>query len=214
VQISYLLTRTNAEQLPAVVKAAARAGADELFVTHLDCTPSFELLRAAAFTAGRLREGVAEAVKAAEVAARRSHIAFRGPALQSEEVLVCALNPLRFAFLGWHGRVGPCVNLLLPIAGPIPRWTAGGSTAVAQVCYGHLSDGSLGDLLRGPRYRALTAPLAARLAAERRFFDRLGDASGAEALRRLEASDQQRSQDLASNPLPTECSGCHKAMGW
>jgi len=51
VQLSYLLTRDNADQLPDLMEHAADAGVREVFVTHLDCTPTTDLLAQAAFDA-------------------------------------------------------------------------------------------------------------------------------------------------------------------
>ena len=214
VQVSYLLTRTNASALPNIVRAAAQAGADELYVTHLDCTPSLELLELAAFTAEGLCSGVQFAVERAEDVARRSGLAFRRPALQSEQLLSCALDPRRFAFVGWDGRVGPCVNLLLPISGSIPRWTWQGSVAVPPMWYGRLEEASLAELLECEAYRVFTSPFRERFAANRRFWLAMGGNFGFGALQRLDIADQRLSRDLSASPFPTECRGCHKQRGW
>jgi MoaA/NifB/PqqE/SkfB family radical SAM enzyme len=169
VQIAYLLTTRNASELPRVVGAAARAGADEMFVTHLDCTPSRELAELAAFDASGLLPGVAEAVASAMRAARESGIAFRPPALVPRELLVCALDPLRIVFVGWDGSVGPCVNLMLPVGVRIQRWSRDGMTEVDPVVFGHLGELGLGPILAGERCRRFRAPFAARLAVEGRF---------------------------------------------
>jgi len=126
--ISYLLTRNNAADLPAVVRLAARARVDELFVTHLDCPTSPALVEQAAFSGDVLIEGVKAHLKEAEMVASDSGIGFRDQTQGGEEQLVCSLDPLRIVFVGWDGRVGPCVNLLLPVEGPIPRWSANGCT--------------------------------------------------------------------------------------
>jgi MoaA/NifB/PqqE/SkfB family radical SAM enzyme len=89
VQLSYLLTRDNAGQLPDLMKHAADAGVPEVFVTHLDCTPAADLLAQAAFDALRVLPGITETVHKAQAVARRRKVRFRGPALQPEPLLTC-----------------------------------------------------------------------------------------------------------------------------
>jgi MoaA/NifB/PqqE/SkfB family radical SAM enzyme len=214
VQLSYLLTRDNAAQLPDLVEHAADAGVQEVFVTHLDCTPTAELLAQAAFEApGGPVESI-DHVRKAEVVGRRRKVRFRGPALQPQPLLTCALNPLRFAFVAWDGRVGPCVNLLLPVRGSVPRHAAGRAFLVAPLRYGHLDESGLVEVLGGAAREAFIAPFQQRLEAERQFTSSLPLLSEAEALRQLEQADRQRSRALDEAPFPAACRGCHKADGW
>lgn len=214
VQISYLLTRDNAPDLPAVVIQAARAGVTELFVTHLDVTPTPDLWDRRAFDRDGLAPGVAKHLDAAETAARRHHLRFRGPARSAEDLLACALNPTRFAFVAWDGRVGPCVNLMLPVTGPIPRWSASGGCEVAPVCYGRLDEQPLADILTGHRRATFVAPFERRLRAEQRFRLALVGLGGAETMRRLEPLDVERDEALQAAPFPVACQACNKREGW
>jgi MoaA/NifB/PqqE/SkfB family radical SAM enzyme len=214
VQISYLLTLDGLDGLSRVVEQAATVGADELFVVHLDVTPAREYLERAAFEPSGLRPGVAEALAGAERTARSHGIAFRGPVSAPREQLVCDLDPLQFVFVGWDGKVGPCVNLLLPVRGPIPRWTERGLERVEPVVYGELANGCLRDILCGAEARRFTAPFASRLAAEGRFGQRLGGLSGGQLRSRLDEADRLREEELAAHPFPPQCAGCHKAAGW
>ena len=109
--------------------------------------------------------------------------------------------------------MAPCVNLLLPVAGEIPRWTIAGLVEVPPVWYGGLADARLADLLDSAARRVFLAPLQARRAAERRF---LGSFTGGwiGRLRGLEEADRRRSAALAANPFPSGCAACPKARGW
>jgi MoaA/NifB/PqqE/SkfB family radical SAM enzyme len=214
IKVSYLLTAANPGSLPGVVRAAADTGADELFVTHVDCTPSPELLGMAAFDGPRLRPEVGEAITAAARVAGAAGIGFRPPALAEQEPLVCASDPLRFAFVARDGRVGPCVNLLLPVRGPIPRWGEDGVTQVEPVVFGDLARNGLGEILGGGRYRRFAASFASRLAIEGRFLDGVVGERGTRALVALDEADRRREADLAANPFPEPCRSCHKAAGW
>jgi len=214
VKVSYLLTMQNCRQLPGLVQAAADVGADEIFVTHVDCTPSRELLDTAAFDTSGLHPKAVEAIESASRVARSCGIAFRAPALARQELLVCSLDPRSFAFVSWDGRVGPCVNLVLPVGGAIPRWGKNGPTYVDPVIYGDLAESSLGEILDGERFRAFIRSFESRLAAERRFLEGVVVRSGQEALEYLDEADHRREAELAANPFPHPCAGCHKVVGW
>jgi len=211
--ISYLLTRNNAADLPAVVRLAARAHVDELFVTHLDCLTSPALVEQAAFSGDVLIEGVKAHLKEAETVASDSGIAFRDQTQGGEEQLVCSLDPLRIVFVGWDGRVGPCVNLLLPVEGPIPRWYADGFTEVEALSYGRLDANGLADLLSSDIRTRFVAPWTRRLEAERRFLASVPELS-VSGLRELDRADTIRTAALSANPFPDACTHCPKAHGW
>ncbi len=212
-QVAYLLTVANAAELPSATAAAASAGADELYVIHLDVRPTVELAEMAAFDADGLRPGIGECLRRAEDTARAARIGFRGPPSRPEELLTCALDPTRFATVACDGGVGPCVNLLLPVAGTIPRVTAHGVVEVPRLTYGDLHRAPLGEILDGPAARVFRAPFAARLAAEREFLAAIED-RGLAALEKLEAADERRSRRLAETPFPSSCHGCAKTAGW
>jgi hypothetical protein len=215
VQVGYLLTRDNAPELASVVEAAASAGVHEFYVTHLDVTPNENLWNRRAFDLDGLKSGVAANLDAAEQTARRHRMPFRGPARRAEEdLVVCALNPDQFVFVGWDGRVGPCVNVLLPIQGPIPRWGGEGFSEVAPVWYGHLDDLPLTDILAGRGRSHFTDPFRKRLRAEQRLRDALASDPGSEALKRLNALCDERDAALRAAPFPDACAGCHKRVGW
>lgn len=213
VQVSFLLTADNAPQLPGAVAAAARAGVDELFVVHLDVTPTAALQRRAAFGEDGLRAGVEPHLHEAAAVASRLGLAYRGPTRVPGESLVCALDPTTIAFVASDGRVGPCVNLLPPVEGRIRRCSDSGAVEVRPVAFGDLHDAPLRVILSSAARRRFTALFEARRAAERRFLAAQGG-WGSAALERLERADAERSRALAESPFPTACAGCPKALGW
>lgn len=214
VKLGYLLTRHNAAELPGLVERAAEAGLDGVVVNHLDTTPTPHLLSLAAFTSTGLAEGVGEALDAAGAAARRRRVGLWLPDRSPRAMLACALDPTRTAFVGWDGRIGPCVNLLLPIKGDIPRETHAGRLRVEPESWGSLRDSSLARILECEARRGFLAPLEARLEAERRFASACAVEPGAEALARLEDADQERARALREAPFPPACAGCHAQLGW
>jgi len=210
---SYLLTRSNAADLAQVVRLSARAGLHEVFVVHLDCPTSSLQLQQCAFAGDSLVEGMATHLDEAESMAREWGIRYRSPAREARDLVVCSQDPERFAFVGWDGKVAPCVNMLLPGIDVLPRWTDTSAINVAPTWYGRLQDASLKDLLESSARRRFTAPFQKRRAAERRFISTLM-AGLDDGLCRLEEADAIRMADLAANPFPDSCRGCPKVLGW
>ncbi len=214
VQVAFLLTRTNHGELAEAVWLASRAGIREVYVTHLDCTPSTDVLAAAAFSSSGLRPGVHESLAVAQTTASRWGVRLRGPSESHEDLLVCALDPTRLAYVAVDGRVGPCAYLLLPIAGPIPRADFTGERESEPCSFGSVPEEPLGDVLSSPARRRFAAPFKARLKAEEAFRTCGLDGLGSPALAALHAADQARARALADNPFPPACAGCHKMAGW
>lgn len=212
-QVSYLLTRSNAAELAAAVHAADAAGADEIFVVHLDVAPTPALRELRAFSGSGLRPGIEDHLDAAQATADSLGICFRGPTRRAEEPLVCALDPRRFVAVGWDGRVGPCVNHLMPVAGTISRTTPNGEVDITPVVYGDLARDRLRDILAGPLAREFRAPFEARMAAESRFLTAC-DGRGRTALEQLDRADRERQEALTDAPFPASCAACPKTSCW
>jgi MoaA/NifB/PqqE/SkfB family radical SAM enzyme len=214
-KLSYLLTRSNVEELPAAVRAAAQAGFSEVFLTHLDCPTSPYQRDEAAYEGTEMLFDPGPVLKASAKAARRGRIVFREPALEGEEVLACALNPARFAFVTWDGRVGPCVNLLLPVTGSIPRYTGSTVDYGEPVAYGRLDEAPLSQLLESQERELFVTPIRKRLEAEEKFRDGMDlESCDLRILRGLEEAQSDREDVLGGWPLPQPCIACPKASGW
>jgi MoaA/NifB/PqqE/SkfB family radical SAM enzyme len=214
-KLSYLLTRSNAHELPGAVRMAAGAGLNEVFLTHLDCPTSRHQREEAAYEDRRMLIDAGPVLKEAAKTARRARIGFREPPPGGEEVLACALNPARFTFVAWDGRVGPCVNLLLPVTGPIPRYSGPEVIRADPVVYGRLEEASLFRLLQSPERESFVAPLSKRLEAEERFREGMSlESCDLRILRGLEEAQSAREEVLSAHPLPTPCAACPKSNGW
>ena len=214
-KLSYLLTRSNAHELPDAVQMAADAGFHELFVTHLDCPTSQFQLDESAFNQEGIPSEAVEYLQNAAKTARKKKLAFRGPTCTGEEVLACALNPVYFTYVTWDGRVGPCVNLLIPVQGPIPRWTDAGVNRIAPLAYGRLDRSSLSDLIDSKERKLFITPLQKRLDADSRFRHEMNqEICELRILRGLEEAQSEREEVLQDHPLPSPCEACPKASGW
>ena len=214
-KLSYLLTRSNAHELPDAVQMAADAGFQEIFVTHLDCPTSQFQLDESAFGEEGISSETTELLQQAAKAAQKRKLSFRGPTSTGEEVLACALNPVHFTYITWDGRVGPCVNLLLPVEGSIPRATDGGVQSVAPLAYGRLDNASLSELINSKERELFITPLQKRLDADNRFRHEMNqEICELRILRGLEEAKTEREEALQNHPLPSPCSACPKASGW
>lgn len=214
VQLAYLLTRDNHVDLPEVIDRAARAGVHDVVITHLDCTPTSDLLALAAFCASGLRPEAEAALRVAEEVAAHRGVSLRGPGPAPEEMLVCALDPTRIIFIAADGRVGPCTHQVLPVAGPIPRAGFDGTTDIEPDVFGAVPKQTLEEVLGSPARSRFIRPLRERLMAERSFLSRGLVGFGAADVAALEEADEERGRTLARAPLPPSCNRCHKKYGW
>lgn len=194
--------------LPDMVADARKAGCSVGITTNGD------LLDRAAFDAHGVAPSVVQALESARNKAHKMGFPIWTPATSTREMLTCALNPLRMAFVSRDGRVGPCVNLLLPVQGSIPRATHQGSLHVEPELWGHLADDPLPRILDAGARQRFVEPLARRLEAERRFLAENVGEPGVLALERLEEAHRQREQNLERHLFPAPCTGCHLKHGW
>ena len=214
-KLSYLLTSSNGHELRDAVHMAADVGFQELYVTHLDCPTSAFQLEESAFGEETLPGETLEQLQQAAKDAKKRKLHFRGPTSTGEEVLACALNPVQFTYITWDGRVGPCVNLLLPVEGSIPRITHEGLNRVAPLAYGRLGDASLSELINSKERELFITPLQMRLDADNRFKQEMDqEICELRILRGLEDAKNEREEALQNHPLPSPCAACPKASGW
>lgn len=210
VRLTFLLTASSTQGLPSIITRAAEAGIRDIVVNHLDNTPTAWHLEEAAFDDRGLKPGVSAALEEASRIAGDCGVDIVLPTEVPRDLLVCSLHPECVAFVSHDGRVGPCVNLLLPFDGSIPRSTKAGILEIAPVVWGRVSQGGLRTILDDEARLRFLDPLKSRLEAESRFVASIDGSFGSEALRRLDEADAERSEALARNPFPPPCKGCHQ----
>jgi hypothetical protein len=208
------MTSTNYYDLPHVVELGARSGLEEIFIIHLDCRVTKPLYELTAHNVDTITSEMTATVKSAAKTARRLGIRFRGPTLKGEEVLACALNSMYFTFVSCDGRVDPCINLLLPIEGQIPRWSGRGVTYVERLVYGRLDQAPLSDLMASKERERFISPFGERLSAENRFVGVMDMEPGIRTLREIDRIDEKRTNALNANPFPKACIECPKTLAW
>lgn len=214
VSASFLLTRENATELVDVVREVAAAHLHELYVIHLDALPTAELAEAAAFADDALRPGVATALAAATKTAAACRLRLRLPAGEPRDLVACDLDPTRFVTVSADGRVGACVYQLLPVPGPVPRWTRSGRIDVEPALYGRVPEQTLDVIIDGPDRADFVSAFQRRHDAEIAFREALPLDASAEAVAALDRVAAVRDRAFASSPFPAACQGCAKANGW
>lgn len=197
VEVFYLMTSTNLAELPRAVELAAELGADELVATNLDyvMTPGLDSLRT--YSSAPPAAAHRDALEKARSAAQRTGIAFRPYRLQSREMAVCDLNPLRILFVAADGAVAPCVYTSLAGQTQLPRVFEGRPVTVPVVSFGNVNDRPLMEIWEDPAYREFRARFAARV--EGACAMMLGTAGGAAA--------------REEHPAPEPCRSCPKLYG-
>ncbi len=214
VSASFLLTRENATELADAVREVAAADLYELYVIHLDALPTADLANAAAFADDALRPGVATALATAADVAASCHLRLRLPAGEPRDQVACDLDPTRVVTVSADGRVGACIYQLLPIPGPVPRWTRSGRIDVEPALYGRLPEQALDVIIDGLDRANFVATFQRRYDAEIAFREALPIDASAQALAELDRAAAVRERAFASSPFPPACRGCAKARGW
>jgi len=200
VEIFFLMTRTNIEELPAAASLAASLGADELVATNLDYVPACAQDDLKAFGPNPRREAFARAVEEARGAAKAAGIAFRAYPLDPEEVAVCEANPLKNLFVSSDGWVSPCTYMGLAGQTEIPRVVGGQPLSVPRLRFGDVRERDLLDIWNAPAYEAFRRRFAARRTA--------GLVSAIAAVARVGAP---AAKELPVAPEP--CRSCPKLYG-
>ncbi len=168
VELSYLMTRTNMEELPQAVELAASLGADELYATNLDyvVTPEQDALKA--FNCPPpLCEAFSQSVELAGRRAERAGLAFRSYPLEPDEAAMCEADPLDILFVSCDGWVSPCTYMGLAGQSEIPRYFGGRSLSVPRVRFGNIKDRDLMAIWSSPAYQQFRQQFAARLSEAR-----------------------------------------------
>ena len=198
VEVFFLMTRTNLAELPQAVELAAGLHADELVATNLDyvITPGLDELRA--YSPDPPAQALRKAMEDARTAAGRAGLAFRPYPLESREMAVCDLNPLKILFVSADGRVSPCVYTSLAGQSEIPRFFDGRSLSVPAVHFGNVGETPLMEIWDRPEYRAF----------RRQFVDRLVRAK----TMALSTAREEGAAD-GETPAPEPCRTCPKLYG-
>jgi MoaA/NifB/PqqE/SkfB family radical SAM enzyme len=197
IEVFFLMTPANLAELPRAVELAAALGADELVATNLDYVMTSALDALRAYSDASPPQACREALADAAAAAREAGIAFRPYRLQSREMAVCDLNPLKILYISGDGAVSPCVYTALAGLPDLPRVFGGRPLEVPAVSFGNVNERALEEIWAGAAYREFRGRFSRRVAGAGLAL--LGTAAGA-------AADEE-------TPPPEACRTCPKLYG-
>jgi len=196
-ELHFLMTRANLEELPGLVELAARLGADEMVATNLAYSPSPALDQMGVFGDDPLQSDL-DILQRAEAAALAAGLPLRIYPLRTEPATaVCDADPLGSIYINHRGEVSACVYLGLTVQGRIPRYYRGEAHPFDTCSFGNVSEG-LDRVLEGRTRREFLKPFSRRKL-------------GATPLGMFSFLTDPEQAELPSPPEP--CRSCYKMLG-
>lgn len=196
-EIHFLMTRNNLEELPELVRLAANLGANEVVATNLTYTPTKELDDLRAFDQQSLLNTETLYDHARQLANEFGLKINLYPLRTQEQVLVCDAKPQETVFINQLGEVTPCVILGLCVQDQIPRYYFGQPCPTPRIRFGHVLDG-LPAVLEGRARQEFVSAFQRRAAFNLPFAS-------------LNYFLDQEEVNLPSPPEP--CRACYKLCG-
>ena len=211
VVFSYLMTKTNIEELADAVRLAREIGVNELVANNLDYCPTEVQDDLRVFSCHGTDSRLQRILEEAEKEARGIKLPFRCYPLEMEEVIMCELNPLQIVFFSHDGSVSPCVYLNLPKAGSIPRIFCGSYHEIPRICFGNVAKKDFIEIWNSPEYTEFRKVYQNRLDVFEKTYGHMGPFTTDR--HELEEAEKILKNGLSRNPLPGGCHTCYKAYG-
>ncbi len=196
VNLTFLMTRTNISNLPAMVDLAHELNAG-LIATNLDYVFDEDTNSLKAF-GSKERKKTMKYVKEAEKKAKKLGVEFHHPSVDPVEEAVCDALPHMSITFSAEGDVYPCVYLCLPFK-KIPRVSEGRRIEIERPHFGNVMKNSLDKIWNSEKYRAFRKKFENRIKA-------IDDPS-------LIFAPQSIRYLFNRHPPPEECKGCYKLYG-
>ncbi len=209
--ISFIMTRSNIEQLPKVMDLAAELGAERVSAMNVDLIPdaatdSLRVFRDEKSQKGRSRRFLEDMARAAAARA----LSLRLYPIHAEEQPVCDANPLKSLFVAFDGSVCPCVYLGLPVE-RIQRFWKGETFLVERTCFGNIAAEGLEEIWSKDGYKGFRQLFEKRISATCGIYDQIS--CDFELLERAKELEAAYDKGLLENRAPGQCSGCWKLFG-
>lgn len=211
VVLSFLMTKTNIQELPMVVKLAKELEVEELVATNLDYTSTKLHDELKVFSCDDANQEYAALIEDAQALARKQRLSFRAYPLETEEVVMCELNPMSYVYISQDGLVAPCVYLNQTRAGTFPRIFCGANYEVPRTAFGDINKESLLDIWDKPEYRAFREAYEKRHEAYYNAYSDIPFDFG--FTEKLEEAKRRADAALKDTPMPEVCRTCYKAYG-
>jgi len=211
VVFSYLMTKTNIEELADAVRLAREIGVNELVANNLDYCPTEVQDDLRVFSCHGTDSRLQRILEEAEKEARGIKLPFRCYPLEMEEVIMCELNPLHIVFFSHDGSVSPCVYLNLPKSESIPRIFCGSYHEIPRICFGNVAKKDFIEIWNSPEYTEFRKVYQNRLDVFEKTYGHMGPFTTDR--HELEEAEKILKNGLSRNPLPGGCHTCYKAYG-
>jgi len=202
--ISFIMLRSNIDQLSKVIELAAGLGADRIVATNVDFITCHEIEKLKIFDlkdGNREEDNYNKLIKSAEKTAAAKKIALKVYPTRSEEQPVCEADPLNNIYISFDGCLFPCVYLGLPVP-EIPRFADGKTATINRVCFGDLKKESVTEIWKKERYVQF-----------RKTFRKRKTASILTTILKTFLAEPGPSPEDTAQHSPPECLGCYKLFG-
>lgn len=151
VQLLFMMTKENMEELPLSIEFAAKVGAHGVVATNLDYVAVPLHNEWKAFSCHKADEAFVEHISEAEERARDKGVSFHAFPIEMKLVPVCSEDPLNSLYISEDGYVSPCVYLTSPTP-EIPRIFCGENSVIPRTSFGNINEQSLFEIWNSHEY--------------------------------------------------------------
>lgn len=206
---SFLMTKTNIEELPKALDLAKDIGINEMVATNLDYTPTQVQDDMRVFSCNGADSNIKNSIKIAMEKANKIKLPFRVYPLKTKEVIMCKLNPLQIVFFSHDGCVSPCVYLNMRKRGSIPRIFFGSYYEVQRLCFGSISKNDFMKIRDNDDYKNFRGIYINRLYLFRKIYSDFE--YGIKTIGKIKEVGRVFKNVMANHPVPHACRTCYKA---
>jgi MoaA/NifB/PqqE/SkfB family radical SAM enzyme len=208
--ISFLMTKTNIEDLPEIVNLAKEMGIDEIVAINLDYTPTQLQDELKVFSFNSVDSSFKKFIEIAVKRAKKIKLPFRVYPLEMEEVVMCEMNPLQIVFFSYDGCVSPCVYLNMTKRGLIPRIFCGQQHELQRLCFGNITEKDFVEIWESNAYKNFRKVYQNRLNLISRAYSDIGFEMG--HIDKIKNIEKAMEVALGKNQVPEVCKTCYKAF--
>jgi MoaA/NifB/PqqE/SkfB family radical SAM enzyme len=161
------------------------------------------------FSCNGADSNIKNSIETAKKKAKKIKLLFRVYPLETEEVIVCEMNPLHIVFFSYDGCVSPCVYLNMTKRGSIPRIFCGSYHEVQRLCFGNISENDFMEIWDNDDYKNFRGIYINRLYLLRKIYTDFE--YGIKTVGKIKGVERLLKNVMANHPVPHVCRTCYKA---
>jgi len=207
--LSFLMTKTNIEELAEAVSLAKDMGINEFVATNLDYVATKAQDDMKIFSCNKADIHFKNHIHMAKKRAHKLKMPFRDYPLELEEVIICEMNPLHIVSLSFDGCISPCIYLNIPSGHLISRIFCSKHHEIERQCFGNLEENDFMEIWTGAAYGNFRKAYQDRLNIIKKVYSDIGFEMG--TFHNLSDIEKSMESDLLENPMPEICRSCYKA---